>query len=221
MGFTYTKTWLAPMEMMNFKKKFPVLFKEPAIKFKLSILIAGGLLSCFGCTGSSQKERVNNEGNDSLKIVRLLKDVYQWHNDHQNLPDYEIIVKDSFQTGIDTLALQNSIHRLEKTNFFSSGFITNYRRIGVAVNNKLKNGKYYNEINFPFQDSDPWNYFQEDRGDYWNKFRLADFSLNADSASFGWYLDSPDNAYVVKVRKEKGDWKILYLEGFDYKSIVE
>src|ERR1035437_7866443 len=139
------------------------------IRFKLifnSTLLITLLFSCTNSTGD--KKPSNNFEQDSLKIIKLIKSVYQWHNSRIDQIDYTVIVKDSFQVGIDSNNLKKSLKALKDTKYFSDVFLENYERIGRSADKKLKTAKFYNEINFNFQDEDPWTYFQEDAGEYWN-----------------------------------------------------
>ena len=112
-----------------------------------------------------------------------------------------------------------AVGELKKTNFFTGDFLKNYERIGRETDNKLRTAKvkYLNEINFSFQDSDPWTYFQDDAGSYWDSLRINHLAINADSASLRWtiHMMGDSTGYLVKLKHETDGWKVAYMEGFD------
>jgi hypothetical protein len=180
------------------------------------------LFLCFSCSSPSKNKTKDNKSNtDSIEITNLLKDVYKWYRINESYIYFDVIVKDSFQVGLDTLKLKDSIDKLKGSNYFSSAFIENYKKIGLAVDNKLRNGKYYNEINFSFQDADIWTSSQDDDIDLWKKLLVKDLIVRGEIASLKWYTDNKNFGYLVKMKKENGTWIISYLEGLDYKNIIE
>jgi hypothetical protein len=158
---------------------------------------------------------------DSVEVINLLRDVYRWHDKYQDsLTDFSIIVKDSFQVGLNYDSLNKTIGALKQTNYFSSSFLDDYKKLADFVNNKLINAnpKYLNEINFDFQDADPWTGFQDSAPDYWDKFKITEYKSTAEAASLKWLIYTKDwssEAYSVRFLKENGKWKVSYLEGFD------
>ncbi len=159
--------------------------------------------------------------NDSIEIVQLLRDVYKWHGlNESRYIDFEVIVKDSFQTGLNLQSFEKTLNAINATHYFSANFINNYKEISEIINNKLTkaNPKYYNEINFDYQEADPWTYYQDDPGEYWNNFKITAFNLSHDSASLKWWRQeehSEENKYLVRFVKENGKWVVDYLAGFD------
>lgn len=180
------------------------------------------LLISFLSNGQTTKPlSINNRTYDSTQIVNLLKQVYAWHDKNQsNLPDFDVIVKDSFQTAINYDSFNRTFAAIKKTNFFSSSFINNYKKIADKINYRLINAnpKYLNEINFSYQDQDPWTYFQDDAGQYWKIFKISNVIISPDKASLYWRVRIgtwSSDKYAVRFEKENGIWKVSYLEGFD------
>jgi hypothetical protein len=161
---------------------------------------------------------------DSIDVFNSVKKVYKWHDSAKNtLQDFSVIIVDSFQTGIDILAFQNTLKALKESHLFSNTFINNYKDLGELINTKLTtaNPKYPNEINFAYQDADPWTFFQDDAGQYWDNFVISDFKLSSDKASFKWCIQekySTTVKYLVELVKENNKWVISYLDGFNKKS---
>ena len=164
---------------------------------------------------------IQRANNDSAELISLLKEVFKWHDKNQSsLPDFNVIVKDSFQTGLNVESFNKTFTALKETNFFSSSFLDNYNKIGNYINNKLTNAnpKYLNEINFPSQDADCWTSFQDDAPNFWNDLKIADYKSSPDSASLKWWIKIDDwtsGKQPVKFAKENGKWKLSYIEGFD------
>jgi hypothetical protein len=159
--------------------------------------------------------------NDSLEVIHLLQNVYKWHElNKSSVIDYEVLVKDSFQTGLNLQSVGKTLNAIKTTRYFSANFLNNYKEIAEIINNKLINAnpKYLDEINFDYQEADPWTHFQDDPGEYWNNFKIAEFKLYHDSASLEWWLTeehSEENRYLVKFVKENGRWVVDYLTGFN------
>jgi hypothetical protein len=164
---------------------------------------------------------------DSIEVIQLLRDVYKWHQVNDSaLMDFEVLVKDSFAIGLNLQSVEKTLNAIRATHYFSANFLKNYKEIAEMINNTLTkaNPKYYNEINFDYQDADPWTYYQDDPGEFWNHFKIADFNLSHDSASLKWWRDDEHaevNKYLVKFLKENGTWKVNYLEGFDKKRYTK
>lgn len=162
-----------------------------------------------------------SDKNDSLELVKLLQNVYKWHDQNQReLIDYDVITKDSFQIGLNYESFNKTFDAIKKTDYFSASFLNNYQQIGEYINNKLvkANPKYLNEINFAYQESDPWTYFQDEAHNFWNKFKIVDFKSFSNTASLNWQTQFGDylsEKYAVKFVKENGNWKVSYMEGFD------
>jgi hypothetical protein len=193
------------------------------MKNLISIICIGMIFICLACNHLSNSNSKSDKDNlDSTEISNLIRDVYKWYIPNESQIYFDVIVKDSFQVGIDTSKLQRAITKLKGSNYFCSDFIINYERIGMAVDNKLKKGKYYNEINFSFQDADIWTSSQDDESDLWKILKIKNLQIIGDEASLKWYRnDDTDLGYLVKTKKENGKWRISYLEGLDYKNIVE
>jgi len=157
---------------------------------------------------------------DTAAVSELVKKAYQWHTaNSEKLPDYTVIVQDSFQVSLDTNELNAAIDAMRKTNFFSEAFLQNYRQVGMVADGKLRSDthKYYDEVNFAFQDADPWTFFQDDADNFPDNMRMKIIHISPDSASVSWTVDDDPGAdeYNVRLIKEKRHWKIDYLQGFD------
>ncbi len=197
-----------------------------ALKYILPII--SFLLASCSQNRTNAKIDLNDSSwqKDSLEVINSLKHVYKWHDSAKStLIDFSVLVVDSFQTGLDFPPFEKTCKTLKESHLFSNTFIANYKELGELINTKLTtaNPKYLNEINFAYQDADPWTYFQDDAGEYWNNFKISDFTLSSDSASLKWGLQekysNPDK-YLVRFVKEKGKWVVSYLDGFNKKMYL-
>jgi hypothetical protein len=186
------------------------------------ISIVAVVVLLLSCSNSGQTA-ANGGSNktDSLELIKLLQGVYKWHEGHQkDLEDFEVVTKDSLQIGLDYEKFKRTFDGIKKTDYFSTAFLNNYKKIADYVNDKLVNAKpkYLNEINFAFQEADPWTNFQDDVPEFWNKLKISEFKSSSDKASLRWQTEAGDSyseKYSVKFEKEGGKWKVSYLEGFD------
>ena len=157
---------------------------------------------------------------DSVEVLSVLKNVYRWHANNQSPVDFMVTVQDSVQTGLNDDSFRLSFRVIRQTNYFSASFLDNYKKIADSVNTRLTraNPKYLNEINFSFQDADPWTHFQDEAPAFWDSLIISDYRSTADSASLKWKIKEKDwssESYAVRFLKENGQWKVAYLEGFD------
>ncbi len=169
----------------------------------------------------------SNWQKDSLDVINSVKNVYKWHDSAKlQLPVFDVLVVDSFQTGLDIPSFDKTYKALKKSQLFSNTFLGNYKEIGELINTRLTtaNPKYFNEINFVSQDADPWTFFQDDAGQYWDDFKISDFALSSDSASFKWRIEekyTKTDKYLVKLVRENKKWVVSYLDGFNKKLYIQ
>ncbi len=160
-------------------------------------------------------------------MLSLLKAVYQWHAKKQDsLIDFDVIVKDSFQTGLNYETFNRKVSALKQTNYFSTSFLDNYGKIAHYIDNKLTNAnpKYLNEINFYSQEADPWTNFQDDFPDFWDKLKITDYKSTKDTASLKWTVQLNhwiSVEHIVGFSKEAGKWRVAYLNGFDIVNYIK
>lgn len=196
-------------------------------------------VSCLLCVQQSALSQNNpvttisvQQQKEFEEIEALIRDVYVWRED--SLP-YEIDMiadeNDSLYLGFDVVHLQFVVEKLKSTAFFTEGFIANYEKIYLTINQQMKDHtiEYFvgdlppvndgadpwcNCQDVPFDDPNPWTLihvkpvdFQEDRGVFlweWGGIDLDETS--------GW----KGFLYLFNVVKENGEWKIDYLEGLDF-----
>jgi hypothetical protein len=164
----------------------------------------------------------SNENEDSIKLTKLIRELYKWHatdtTGHDGFKPLKKNITDTFYSSIDLSENYEAIERLKKTGLFTVDFLNDYRKIAVRMDEELRNGKsIWPEGELPtFQDDvDEWCSCQDYPDNYLDKINLVSMSFNKDDVSFKWTWGGND-FYKVKAKKENGSWKISYLEGFDY-----
>src|SRR6478672_7963678 len=87
------------------------------------------LASCNAHTG----EQTSITKTASTEIAALLKNAYKWHDERKVEPAFKITGDDSLETGIDTTQLIHTGGELQKTNFFTTNFLHNYKHLGFMA----------------------------------------------------------------------------------------
>ncbi len=198
--------------------------KPPA--HTLPILLLTLLVLSIGCqqssksdddstkkTSSTQLYYEKKRSTDSIKVVDLLKTVYKWHEKNTAILDFDVEIEDSLQVRINMKSLESAISVLRDAGFFSESFIQNYKKLGELINTRLTSAvpKLQNEINFSFQESDSWTFFQDDAPNFWESLNFSYFNLNETTCTLKW----GGNNYEVRFVKESSIWKLSYIEGLD------
>jgi len=180
------------------------------------------VLITAACNNSGGKqEGISTQ--DSLALTNLVRQVYTWYETIPRRADFEPTVKgatDTVYSGIDWNKHNTLRDSLQKSNFFSKEFIEHYQRIAVYMDDEMRSGKttwLTNDLS-PFgNDANPWCNCQDYPDDYWKRLTIRDIKAAGDSAAFSWTWGD-DLRYRVKAKKENGNWKISYLQGFDFSN---
>lgn len=167
---------------------------------------------------------------DSLaeeKLTRLIQDMYYWY-ENQNFKAYgfDFILEDTVYVSLENEALLERLEELKQSNFFSQSFIDNYENLAYLLDQKLQKQElvYYVGYYPPFgNDADPWCNCQDILDNYWEYIEIENLNISQDSASFNWVLRNQpyfeDFKYEVGAIKINGEWRISYLQEFDYNSL--
>ena len=210
------------------------------------------LLICLSCS-SKKKDKRENESNatqktyepssnkigdiltsgDSLKILTLTRQLYQWE-DTLRCAFFSNIgkVTDNQKTitEVDWEQFNKNVEILLKSGFFSYNFISSYKQVVEKIEHKLKNNLY--EYKWFSDDPPPywsganiWCYCQDTPFDeYWNYIEISNIKISENTVSLNWnwgkgveweWLQGDKKGYLIKVEKVNGEWKILYIDGFD------
>jgi hypothetical protein len=191
--------------------------------FKIKTLIFGFLLlSCNQAdtkTTEVTKEKASTLADDKEQIQNLIKQVYKWH-EAQKPSNNDMITdsKDSIYIGFNLDQIELDIEELKTTGFFSTEFIDNYYKIFTTLDQKLRN----KEIEWlvgdlpPFGDNvNPWCKCQDNPDNYWQTMTIDKIAFESNAATFTWTWGN-NFQYKAKAIKLNDNWKISYLEGFDF-----
>jgi len=187
------------------------------------------LVICQSC--NSNKDQTNSEvrdsianGNsrvtdsdrklDSVSLRRQIITIYKWYIENEKI-NHNYLLTESY--GIDTVKLDDVIRQMQKTDFFSEEFLTNYKQIGQRTNQMLKRDSTLRMVGiaFPFQDSDTW-YSGQVGPPNLDDLTIFNLSINNDQALFKWTTTNWDSL-DVRFRKENNKWKLSFLELMDLK----
>lgn len=165
---------------------------------------------------------------DSLAATQLLRDLYKWHNlksSRSDIPALEIKGNDTIK-GLDTLKISLRVQEMEKTGFFTPKFISDYKKITNFIDAGLKDGTFTEvagELPSYSEDSDIWCSCQDYPDNYWTTLVIKEFKTDHKSISCSWdFNEEPSEwefKYNCRLKKIGNQWKIDYLQGFDYERI--
>lgn len=178
---------------------------------------------------------------DKAEIQGLIRKTLNWaeHKNEIDLLPALTDSKDSSCIGFDKIKLKANLEKLKATGYFSQTFIENYNQIILTLDKKIR-GKEFEKWNtyelptFAFgNDADPWCECQDvpfDKPDPWSLVDIEVISLEGDKGELNWKWGGftagankswADIKYRFKVEKENGQWKIAYLQGFDFANAVK
>jgi hypothetical protein len=209
-------------------------WKEMRI-LRLTFLLLG--LLHFGCN-QTHSENDSNTVDDKEQIQGLIRRMLNWSSEHPiELLPVLTDSKDSSCIGFDFYKHKLNLDQLKKTNLFSEEFIENYNQIIQTLDRKIKSKEFdkwypYGELpTFAFaNDVDPWCLCQDipyDKPNPWDLVEVTPINLNKIKGELFWKwgkLELKEDvgwkefSYKFRVLKEKGQWKIEYLEGFDFNN---
>jgi hypothetical protein len=167
------------------------------------------------------KKAVSAAETDSVKLTRLVRDLYKWHETkrmkYEGFKPLKRNATGTLYTSIDLDENQKAIEELKQTGLFASDFLNEYRKIAERMDKELRDGSSLwpeGELSTFGDDVDAWCNCQDFPDQYWNVIKLADIKINNKNADFKWTWG--DNFYYkTKAIKENGNWRISYLQGFD------
>ena len=196
--------------------------------FKLTTLIFGLLL--FGCNQTNNKTTSLTEQTSSIVSVdkenlqKLVRRLYEWHETKSSHNDFDPIAdnQDSTYIGLDLKKHEQRLTELKQTGFFANQFLDNYNKIAITINKGLKSKTIEWQVGDlpPFgNDANPWCNCQDNPDNYWQTMTINKIAIDNYTATFTWTWG--DNfEYKVKAIKQNDNWKITYLQGFDFNKFV-
>ena len=194
------------------------------------------LLLIFGCNYGESKSSVEtnstsvvgNQDDDKKQIENLVRQVYQWHDTDNSKNEIEPIAdgKRRNYIAIDIDKHTKRIQELRDASLFSDEFIENYDKIAQTINLQLKSGEMKWDVGDlpPFgNNANPWCNCQDYPYDKpWDKIVFTFQSLDSKTSTLTWtWGDSAFSKgfnYKVSAVKVNGNWKLSYLQGFDFSN---
>src|SRR5690554_363621 len=190
------------------------------------------------CQQSKKQDKSNHDGrisnvgkkdngvNDSLALLQLTKRLYKWEDTGSKSEDFVPLQKEKTDTayvGIDFTQHKQRLQDLRNSNLFSEKFISNYNQIALNIDQELKSGTLIWNIGElpPFGNgASPWCNCQDVPDDFLNKIWIMHLSIKDNTAFYNWSWGD-GIVYNIEAIKEGNEWKILYMEGFDYDSFIQ
>lgn len=210
-----------------------VLILSPMKTFISLIFIGFFLLNCSKSsnqtTDSTQTIKELTE-TDKEQIKNLVKSAYKWYDANSSESDFEPIPNeaDSIYVGIDLKKHQTRLENLKKSGFFAEEFLNNYNKIAETLDKKLKSKEFewlVGELPRFGNDASPWcncqDYISENP---WDNIILNFTNSDASNAEFSWTWNNETAktfTYKMKAQKVDNQWKISYLEGFNFENFTK
>ncbi|QQS95477.1 hypothetical protein [Sphingobacterium spiritivorum] len=187
-------------------------------------LLAVSMMSCNEQSGKAITQTVQTDSAKPVtELESLTKELYKWveandaNADFSPLPEQET---DSLYVGLDKEAHKKRISALKDTHFFAEEFLENYNRLGLTIDEKLRNNTftwYIGELP-PFGNgANPWCNCQDSPDNYWKRISLQDVVVDGNTATYNWTWGEGFQ-YKMKAVKENDIWKISYMQGFDFEA---
>jgi hypothetical protein len=184
-------------------------------------------------------EKASNPADDSEQIQNLIRKVLKWGDSLQVglLPG----VVDSKRRVISSLNLGKhklDLGQLHASGLFAAEFIENYNKVILTLDKRLRNGKQQwldgDQPDFGFyRGVNPWCGCQDVPYDKPNPLDFVEVNVlnkgtSTIEATWHWGklpVDSDPNwkdfSYKFRAIKENGEWRIIYLEGFDFTEALK
>lgn len=176
---------------------------------------------------------ISAKDKDKEVIQQLIRRVIKWADEESSLIYLPTLEEDTtgFHSGLDLNKHKRNLKELEAANFFAKEFLDNYDKIYLTIDKKLKDKELEWSVGEtpPFgEDADPWCWCQDTPYDNPNPKELIEIeviSLDKKKGELHWkwgglgpdiFQGWRDFRYKFRVVKENGEWKIAYLQGFDF-----
>ncbi len=181
---------------------------------------------------------VAESSKDKEEVQILIREMLIWADSKECIDLLPVITdsKNSIYVGFDLDKHKQNLEKLKATNFFVTEFIENYNQIILTLDNGLRNGKYEEWLvgdlpTFVFANGvNPWCLCQDipyDNPNPWSFITIEIIDLDYAKGELNWKWGNLENnsnpnwkefKYKFRVVKENNQWKIAYLEGFDFEE---
>ncbi|MFP9117334.1 hypothetical protein ACLI08_06090 [Flavobacterium sp. RNTU_13] len=212
----------------------------------VAVLVAATFISCKNEKKEPAPEKTDtvvttpsklpkdNQSADKEQITQLIRRTLVWADG--KAPDLLPALEnpgDTVSTGIDFKKQVVNLNILKASGFFSKEFVDNASNIAKTIDKNLKAGKYgvWDTREIPpfniYNDVNPWCNCQDNFE--WDEVETEVISLDDNKGELKWkFRTSPnddqswkDFSYKFRVVKDGGEWKISYMEGFDYNEATK
>jgi hypothetical protein len=169
-------------------------------------------------------EDIQNK-NDIIELTNLVNEMYKWHCDNE-MDEFSLLGYDSgYILGIDWKNHEQVVNKLKSANFFTEAFISNLNSIAtnkdLSIKKTKKEDRKVEGVPIWEEDYDIWTYGTDT--DCGGKI-LNDLTIKNNLATFSWFVDVVEDEkgaetiwnYYMRAKKVAGQWKIDYMEGFDF-----
>ena len=195
--------------------------------FNSYLVVILSLTSCTSCEipGNQHTDSPNNQSlssSDSTELLTLVKNVYKWQLTQHKTNGFPLKItmeNDTLISGIDWDTYRVEMQKLRLTGYFSEKFFSAHQSIALNIDSSIqqtdKKWRKPNGISIWETNSDDWCNCQDYPDDYWKSITINHFNPSKEVVSFFWtWNNDNDKQYEMSAVKEKGTWKISYIEGF-------
>lgn len=187
-------------------------------------------------------EKALNSSDDKEQIQILIRKVLKWGDSLQvGLLPGVVDTKKKVITSLNLSTHRLDLAKLRASGLFAAEFIENYNKVILTIDKRLRNGKQQwldgDQPDFGFsRDVNPWCGCQDVPYDKPNPFDFVEVNVlnrNTSSVEATWHWGKlpessdpswkewKDFSYRFRAVKENGEWRIIYLEGFDFTEALK
>ena len=155
---------------------------------------------------------------EKAAIKQVVRNFYQWHESNA-AADFEVVEKGGKYIAVHRPQVIERMEALRGSGFIAEDFVTDYKKIALEINEKLRNGALVYKVGDvpPYGGAgSPWCNCQDAPEKYWETILIEDIEIDENQATLNWKwtADATEN-YQVHLINEAETWKISYLQGFD------
>ncbi|WP_157491225.1 hypothetical protein [Flammeovirga sp. SJP92] len=181
---------------------------------------------------SNQNKEASLPGMDTTGLKNLIQQIYKWHinNEFNDFPYKYDSENSNIVTGIDWNQYNENIKTLEATNFFSQSFMNLHQSIASNIDISMKAAdQKWRTIEGVFLLWDPevdiWCGCQDSPENYWKLLSLQNLTSNNAEVIVEWTWNQSEDVYPFKYKVKAefidNQWKVNWIEGFEYFHSVE
>jgi hypothetical protein len=171
-------------------------------------------------TSATQKTKMEN---DKTAIETLVKDMYLWNSKRSYDNEFQTVVKGDKVIGYNAESHTHFLKELRDSGYFADEFIKNIDKIWQDQNKLITDGKVKwskGDMGSFAGDVNVWCGCQDEPAEY-TKITVHFDELKDTNAKLYWNWEGFGDDweaihYNMRCVKENGNWKIAYMQGWDY-----